>query len=334
MSGAWGGRRVEAEKFLGRLHEMGPPSSLFLAGPEVLLRDEILEEMRRIVVGDDADGRWNREVYQARELPLSDLAAGLRDVGLFAAARLVVVTEVERYGRSSVADRAELWGWLGRPSPGIHLILASEKPLWELERANEFLKGTLKAVDAVVPLEHPGFEKAAQMARKMARERYAMALPEDAAQRLVDAVGPNLLEISNEIDRLGLRLGEGAEVTQADLANWLRSGIAGSLVELEQAILEGNAVMALRYWASVKEKHNAPAITWMLGSRHLDARWGRGGGSGPPRPILSRLLRECYRLERRVKTGAVSSAQQETSFEAMILRLCQEQKEGTQRSRK
>ncbi len=288
MSGAWGRRRVEAEKFLGRLQEMGPPSSLFLAGPEVLLRDEILEEMRRTVLGNDADGRWNREVYQARELPLADLAAGLRDVGLFAAARLVVVTEVERYGRSSAADRAEFWGWLERPSPGIHIILASEKPLWELERANEFLKGTLKVVDAVVPLEHPGFEKAVQMARKMARERYAMTIPEDAAQRLVDAVGPNLLEISNEIDRLGLRLGAGAEVD---------AGRSGELV----AQRDRRQPRRSRGSHSRRRRGDGAAVLGefeaeaQCAGHHLDARQppsGRDGGEGEGDPPV-RSGRSC-----------------------------------------
>jgi DNA polymerase III delta subunit len=290
--------------------------------------------MRVAVLGAGIEGRWSREVYQAREVPLADLASGLRDVGLFAEARLVIVTEAERYGRSAVADRGELWGWMERPSPGIHLALLSEKPLWELERGNEFIKGTLKRANALVTLEHPSFEKAVQVARRLAQQRHAMALPEEEARRLVDAVGPNLLEISNEIDRLGLRLGSGAKVTSADLENWLRAGITGGLVELEEAVLSGNAVLALRYWNSVRQKWNPPAVTWMLGNRHLDARWGRGGGSAQPRAVLSRLLRECYRLERSVKAGEIASSQQETAFEAMILRLCQEHREGANRGRR
>jgi DNA polymerase III delta subunit len=334
VSAGWGRRRFEAEKFLDRLGSLGPPSSLFLAGPEVLLRDEILQEMRVAVLGAALDGRWNREVYQAREVPLADLAAGLRDVGLFAEARLVIVTEVERYGRSAAADRTELWRWMERPSPGIHLAMLSEKPLWELERSNEFIKGTLKRADALVTLDHPSFEKAVQVAKRIAQDRHAMALPEEAARRLVDAVGPNLLEISNEIDRLALRLGSGAKVTSADLENWLRTGISGGLVELEEAIFAGDAVLALRYWLSVRQKWNAPAITWMLGSRHLDTRWGRGGSAPQPRPVLSRLLRECYRLERGVKTGEITSSQQETAFESMIMRLCMEQRDGANRGRR
>jgi DNA polymerase III delta subunit len=334
VSGRWGSRRYEAEKLVGLLAELGPPSSLFLAGPEVLLRDEILEEMRVRVVGTEGDGRWSREVYQAREVPLAELSAGLRDVGLFAAARLVIVSEVERYGRAAAADRSELWGWMERPSPGIHLVLLSEKPVWELERSNEFVKGTMKRADALVPLEHPSFVKAIQMGRKMAQERHAMTLPEDAARRLVDAVGPNLLEISNEIDRLGLRLGPGAKVTPADLENWLRTGTAAGLADLEEAILGGDVVRALRAWASVKQKFNAPAVTWMMGGRHLDARWGRGGAVVANRPLLSRLLSECYRLERGVKTGEVASSQQETALEEMIVRLCHEQRGVSQRGRR
>ncbi len=323
MSGRWGHRRLDEEKFLGLLEKEGPPSSLFLAGPEVLLRDRLLERMRTAVFADGAGGRWSREVYQARETPLSDLTAGLRVVGLFAGTRLVVVSEPERYGRSSQADRSELWAWMDSPSPGIHLVLASEKPLWELERANEFVKGTLGRAEAVVHLDHPTYDRAIAIAREMAVARHAMNLTDESARRLVDAVGANLMEIANEIDRLALRLGDGATVAPEALENWLRSGTMATLEDLERAVFAGDAPAALRSWEAVRQKQSPPAATWMIGNKHLDPRWGSRGGGGPSeRPFLSQILRECYRLERGVKMGEIPSSLQETAFEAMVLRLC------------
>ncbi|MBM3285736.1 MAG: hypothetical protein FJY88_00050 [Candidatus Eisenbacteria bacterium] len=331
MSAGWGGKRTAPGKFAPLLEKFGPPGSVLLAGPEVLIRDQMLALLRRSVLGQEADsGRWSRETYQARELPLGQLTSGLRVVGLFGDARLVVVTEVERYGRSGKADREEFWRCLDSPSPGVHLVLTSEKPLWELERASEFVKGTLSRVDAVIPLDHPGHADGVALAQKLAQERHGLSLPEDAARRLVDAVGPNLMEISNEIDRLALRLGSGAKVTDEDLRSWLRSGIAGSLADLEQAVLGGDVRLALRYWAAVRPKFAPAAVTWMMGSKFLDARWGRGGGEGgrDPRAVL-RLLRECYGLERAIKRGEIASIVQETAFETMLARVCRA--EGTAR---
>jgi DNA polymerase III delta subunit len=316
-------RVVETDAILSKIERQGPPATLLLSGPEILLRDEILERVRKAVLGDSSDGRWNREVYSARETPLSEINAGLRVVGLFAESRLIVVGEIERYGRASQADRNELYACLENPSPGIHLMLLSEKPLWELERANEFLKGCLSRVEAVVRLDHPSAEQAAKIVRKVGLERYRLEISEEIALRLVEAVGPDLLELSHELDRLSLRLGPGARVEKATLEDWLRSGVVGTLGDFEDALMRGDVARALRVWDAVRRNMNPAAVTWMIGSRHLDPRWGRQAGErAPSRGFLSRVLRECYRMERAIKRGEIPSHLQETAFEAMVLRLC------------
>lgn len=324
VSGGWGGGRLEIDGFLQRMEKLGPPSSALLVGPELLLRDEILTRLRRAVEGDgESDARWGRESHSARETPLSEILGGLRVVGLFAEARLIVVSEVERYGRSSQTDRADLWRWLEQPSEGVHLVFTSEKPVWELERANEFLKGTLQRVAAVVRLEHPTAQGAVVLIRRIAKERYGLDIPSTVALRLVEAIGPNLLELRQEIERLSIRLGPGATVDEGALQNWLRGGIVGTLNDLERALLVGDVKKALRYWDALRPVMNVPAVTWMIGNRHLDPRWGRQGGEKPPsHAFLSRVLHECYALERAVKTGEIPSSLQETAFEETIWRLC------------
>jgi hypothetical protein len=200
----------------------------------------------------------------------------------------------------------------------------SEKALWELERANEFTKGTLQRADAVVRLDHPTAERALEVIRRMADKKYGFELPEESARRLVDAVGPNLLDLSHELDRLALRLGTGGKAEPEVLDNWLRSGIVANIQDLERAILAGDRRMALRYWETVRQRFSAPAVTWMLGGKHLDPRWGRGRGSQATRSgFLSLVLRECYRLELGVKSGRIPSNLQETAFEEMIWKLCE-----------
>jgi DNA polymerase III delta subunit len=323
VSKGWGKRRIEEKGFLDQLRKLGAPSSALLAGPEILLRDALLAEIERAVLGGQKDGRWNREVLGSRETPLSSLAASLRNIGLFAETRCVIVHEVERYGRSGKADRSDLWEWMEHPSPGIHLVLVSQKALWELERANQFTKGLLQRADVVVRLDHPTAERAVELIRRMATEKYDFELPEESARRLVDAVGPNLLDLSHELDRLGLRLGPGGKAEPKILENWLRSGIVGGVQDLERAILAGDRRMALRYWETVRRQFAAPAITWMLGGKHLDPRWGRGRrGPAATGGFLSLVLRECYRLELDVKSGRIPSNLQETAFEEMIWKLC------------
>jgi DNA polymerase III delta subunit len=325
-------RVVEADALLAKIDREGAPSTVFLAGPEILLRDAIIERLGRSVLGDGVEGRWNREVYAARETPLSEINAGLRVVGLFAESRFIIVSEVERYGRASQGDRNDLYRCLEQPSPGIHLAMMSEKPLWELERANEFLKACLQRVDAVVRLDHPSVDQAIQIMRNVGRERHGLDISEPIARRMVEAVGPNLLELSHELDRLVLRLGPGAKVEESTLEDWLRSGVVGTLSDLEEAILRGDASRALRFWDAVRRNMNPPTVTWMIGSRHLDPRWGRQAGErASSRAFVSRILRECYRMERAIKRGEIPSHLQDTAFEEMILRLCSNRPSGSAR---
>lgn len=323
VRGGWGGRRSEADKFFADLERLGPPASLFLVGPEVLLRDEILGRMRERVLGGGEGGKFGRELYSARETPLSEIAAGLRMVGLFAEARLLVVSEAERYGKSSQADRNDFWACVKEPSPGVHLILTTEKPLWEMERGGEFIRGTLERVDAVVRLDHPSAEAAAAIVRKAARARHSLDVTEAAAQRLVDAVGPNLLDLYQEVDRIAVRLGRGARVDEASLADWLRGGTVGTLQDLEAALRARDLRESLRMWDAIRSATTVPAVTWILASRQIDPRWGRrGGGGGGARAGIPELLALCYRLERGVKSGTIPSALQDAALEEEIIRLC------------
>lgn len=321
--GSWEGKRLDVDGFLRTMERSGPPPSLFLAGPEVLLRDEIIHRLQKVVArGDENDSRWSRENHSARETALSEVVGGLRVVGLFAETRLVIVTEAERYGRVSQTDRSDLWHWLAQPTEGIHLVLCTEKPLWEMERGNEFLKGTLQRVAAAVRLDHPTAEGAVQIVRRIGMERYNLQISPMAAGRLVEAIGPNLLELRQEIERLAIRLGPGEKVDEATLENWLRSGIIGRLGDLERAILSGDLEKALRHWDALRPSMTVPSITWTIGSRHLDPRWARQGQERiPDRAFLSRVLHECYVIERGVKSGDIPSSLQEIVFEETIWRL-------------
>jgi hypothetical protein len=103
--------------------------------------------------------------------------------------------------------------------------------------------------------------------------------------------------------------------------DWLRAGIVGELEDLERALLAGDRAAALRYWDRVRNSYNPAAVTWMLASRQIDPRWGRGSAARGSSAAVSRLLRECYRLERGIKAGEIPSNLQGTACETMIFHL-------------
>ena len=219
-------------------------------------------------------GRWSREVYGARETPLSEINAGLRVVGLFAESRLIVVSEIERYGRASQADRNELYRCLEQPSPGIHLALLSEKPLWELERANEFLKGCLQRVEvgrasgspergsggADRPQGGPG----APSPRDLRGDR--------SASRRCRGTESARAEPRARPARSSTRTRGAGRVRRPSRTGCARASSARSGISRRRSC-GGTTARALRFWDAVRTDHERPG-------RHVD------DGEPPSRPAV------------------------------------------------
>jgi DNA polymerase-3 subunit delta len=138
-------------------------------------------------------GEESVEQLTAREASGADAVAACNALGLFAAGgRLVIVDEVERW---KAADVKEVAGYLASPSPETVLALVAT----ELKSDAPLAKACAKAGEVLV-YEVPK-KKLPDWVAEQFRRLEAHVEP-DACRALVDLVGDNLDELTNEIDKL------------------------------------------------------------------------------------------------------------------------------------
>ena len=202
-------------------------------------RPKIQRAVRRLRerVGDDATEHLN-----ARDSTAGDVIASCNAMGLFGGERLVIVEEVERW---KAADVKELAAYLAAPAPATVLALMAE----EMKSDSALAKAVAKT-GQVLAYDVPKRKLPEWVAEQFGR--YGAKAEPDACRALVDIVGDDLDELSNEVDKLST-WAAGERVTLRDVEEmaagraetaifsltdaWGRRDVAGVLSSAE-AIME------------------------------------------------------------------------------------------------
>jgi DNA polymerase-3 subunit delta len=288
----------------------GPAPAYLFVGPESLLRDQAIAELRSAMAEGGEPPPIER--FQGGEAELARVITAFSTVGFFAARRLVVVSGIERYGRVSARDRDELVQTVSRAAPGSCLVALSDLPLWEFERKNAFCKALLP-VFPVVEFAHP---RPAEALRWIVAEtaRHQVKLEPAAGELLVQKVGTSLQELAREIEKLALWAQPGEKVTAARLKELMREGFLGSVGELTDAVVAGRGSEALRQWAGLGGTEPVLRVVWLLQQRARE-RLARGGADADR---LDALTRGTYAIEKGIKSGMLPSVAEETAFECLL----------------
>ncbi len=283
-----------------------------LAGPESLLRDAALARIREAVLGTGDGARLGQDRFYGGECSLAEVARSLASVGLFTSERLITLHDPERCGRAGAADRKELLDRLCGGTPGSTFVALTGLNPGELERKNEFTRALLSACQVVV-VDHP---RPADALRWLMTEagRRRIALLADAGRLLLARIGPNLQELSRELDKLEAAVGPGEEVTAATLAALVHRGELGSGWELCRAASEGRTADALRQWGAIQATEAVLRLQWLLQKTARD-----GLAAGPGSSQLRSLLLASYDLEFGIKSGLIPGRQDAVALEMLLV---------------
>jgi len=154
-----------------------------------------------------------------------------------AGVRVVIVREGTRFA----ASHGELLlKYLETPSKSGVLVLCCKK----LDGRTAAAK-TLRSTGLVVQCDKLDWRNAKDIVRAEGRARGKGFTPE-AVQLLVDAVGPNLAALRQEMDKLLLYAGDEATVTARHVEDVVPQSRSRSIFDLSDAIVQGNAPAALR----------------------------------------------------------------------------------------
>ena len=306
-------RSLPFSDWIRRFDKGDTPAAHFLCGPETLLRDQALSRIRIRVLGPGDTGFGYRRFHGA-DAPLGELNGALAGCGLFASATLAVLDDAERCARGPAAERKDLLQRLGGDLGGSAFVALSALTIGELERKNDFARALLRAC-RVVELDHP---RPADALRWLLAEseRRGTRLDARAGRFLLSRVGPDLQELSRELEKIEISLPAGAAVGEDDVRHLVRRGALGSGWEFCSAAVEGRSSEALRLWQAVQTSEPVLRVQWLL-QRQARASLAAAGPASVPR--LRDLLLRSHDLESALKGGLVPGRQDAAALELAVL---------------
>ena len=204
------------------------PAYLFL-GAEAYQARRCREALLDRVLGPDGreSGFTN---YDLEESSLAQIVDDARSLSLFAAQRVILVSNAEAAlprGKSEEDEQAagasgaaaELAAYLKDPSPGVVLVIAAARFEFEgeekkkLERVRRFYS----AVSEAVEFERLSMDEAVAEAQALVR-RAGIAIDAAALDLLVEALGGDVARISVEIEKLSLFSAAGRSISMEDIS--------------------------------------------------------------------------------------------------------------------
>lgn len=290
------------------------PAAHFLCGPETLLRDQAIVRIRARVLGPGDAGYGYRRFHGA-EAPLGELNGVLAGSGLFASVTVAVLDDAERCVRSPAAERKDLLRSLESGNLGGSAFVAtSTLNVAELERKNDFARALLR-VCQVVELDHPRPADALRWLGAEA-ERRGIGLDARAGRFLLSRVGPDLQELSRELEKIEVSLPAGSTVGEDEVRQLVRRGALGTGWEFCRAVIEGRSAEALRLWQAVRTVEPVLRIQWLLQRQAREALAAAGPSSAPR---LREILLRSHDIESALKGGWVPGRQDAAALELAVL---------------
>jgi DNA polymerase-3 subunit delta len=279
-----------------------------LLGAEALLRDEALAALRTAVLGP-GPADFDLDRLDGERLTPSALVEAVRTLPVVAPRRLVILREPEpRATARGVGEAlALLLPELG--SGATVLVVVAEKADARMRWVKAF------PAEAILRCEPPrGERELVAFVRDEAR-RHGVKLEPGVAELLAERVGPQLLLLRREIEKLALLAPVGGSVGRAEVVAGTPLLAAEPVWDLTDAIGEGRTAEALRLLARLLAGGTAPPL--LLGSLASHFRRLlrlRSGGSVQAPPFVRRKLDQQARRYGPRRLGACLRAIHETDL--------------------
>lgn len=184
------------------------PLYLFYGDEEFLMQRAV----RRLAAAlEERHGEAPLKVRRdASEIELEDFLALSREGSLWGSGQLLVLRRVDAY---PAEDLKAINRYLDRPAPRAWVVLMAEG-LKHRDLEKHPVWGRLQQADAALGF---GRLREGDLYQWLSREAQALGktMNQAAARRLVDTVGDNLLELSQELTKLALYAGEEKNLTPA-----------------------------------------------------------------------------------------------------------------------
>ena len=274
-----------------------------LVGAEAYLRQEYTRQVEGVL--EQHFGAVDRFNFDGKTLRLADLLDELRTYGLMQQHKLVILDDADLFffgkrassddadaeplddsddpvGQDFARNRKAIEAYAGNPVEHATLVIRAQG--W---RTTNLDKAIAKA-GLLVKCEAQKSDVAARSCVQRLAPKYGVTLDLDAAQRLVELLGPELAHLDTEIAKLTSYVGESGRITVAAVREMVGASREEKAWEIQSALLSGRTDRALHKLQELLEISRQPEelIRWSIADllRKLHAaaqllRQGEGEGA-------------------------------------------------------
>lgn len=231
----------------------------YLSSDEDFFIEEAIEYIKDQML-DEASKDFNYDVFYGKETEISKIFDIVETLPMMSTTRLVMIRRAHELRDS---DWKALAPVLTNPVPSTFLVFVGDKPDGRKNVIKEAMK-SIKHFHFAKPYDNEFPQWVKYICKK-----YSLKINNDAIALLMQIVGPNLLEIKNEVLKLGQYVGKGNAITAGDVMHVASRIKLQNVFDLTDAIGKSDQARALMCLADLLENgQNEVSIVSMV-HRHL-----------------------------------------------------------------
>lgn len=237
-----------------------------LIGEESYFIDETIIKLKAAL---SRDGEVEVMTFDLDEVPVDYVIDEADTIPFFSDRKLVIAKNAsflkatEKGKEKMDHDLKRLENWLGNPSDmSITVFIAPYEKLDERKKVTKLLKDKAVLVHAKTPQE----QDLAVWIKAEVKGR-GKTITQDGLDQLVSMVGPNMLQLQMEIEKICLYLGESGEITNYLVEDLVAKTLEQDAFKMLNAYLERNHKVALEiYHDLLRQKEEPIKLVGLLAS--------------------------------------------------------------------
>jgi DNA polymerase-3 subunit delta len=317
--------------------EAGKTAAVYYLCGEPFPLEQVVKAIHDAVLGGEASA-FNFDALRADEHGADAAVAAARTMPMFGSMRLVQVREAHLW-RAEELER--LLPYVKNPSPSTCLLLLAEKADLRLKFFNQLKKhGVVQRFEPLKERQVPAWVSGEA-------RRHKIKLMPNAAERIADAVGTDMGQLSSALERLSLYVGPGKPVSPDDVDDLLARTRQRSIFELTNAVGRGQRRESLLVLRKMLQDREPPVRILVMMARHVRLMWSAKElaqrGESPKaiaskvgihpyfvqdmlrqasrfsEEMLVRMHRALFETDRQLKSSRLAD---EVVLERLVMRLC------------
>ncbi len=231
----------------------------YLSTDEDFFIEEALEHIKAEKL-DEGSRDFNYDIFYGKETDVSRVFDIIETLPMMSATRLVMI---RRAHELKDKDWQTLMPVLSNPVPSTFLVFVGDKP----DGRKNVIKQMLKNVTHF-HFAKPYDREFPQWVQYICK-KHGQKIETDAIHLLMQIVGPNLLEIKNEILKLGQYVGKGKPITASDVMHVASRIKLQNVFDLTDAIGKNDQARALMCLADLLENGQNEVSILAMVHRHI-----------------------------------------------------------------